>query len=457
MRCNGQEWTVRTHCRGEIIKIIHAIGWYFPDSLGGTEVYVAGLCRRLNVAGHEVLVAAPLPGLAGTRTYEYEGVPVFRFGTPVKPTRAECQGTIQVRGAEHLHRWLSSERPEWVHFHTFTTGLGVYEMEAAVAAGARVLATNHLASLGFLCQRGTLMRWGEKLCDGLCQPIKCAGCALQMAGLPKRPAQAFALLGSVLGHWPKHVAGRLGTALGMPQLIRGNLVLQDRMLQLVHRFVLLNKWALEAVVANGAPREKLALNYLGLSYADFASKPGPQLQPTRLPVKVGYFGRIVDIKGVLQLAQAFALLPKDLPIQLEFRGPAGDQSLLDRLKAIVNNDPRVTFCPSVEPSEAPLILAGYDVLCIPSVWFENGPTVMIEAHSVGTPVLGTNIGAMPEIIEDGVSGRLVEPGNVADLAGALMHIARDPANTVDRWRRALPPPRTMDDIAADYLKIYEGA
>ena len=41
------------------MKIVHLLGWYFPDSVGGTEVYVEGLCRRLRAAGHEVLIAAP--------------------------------------------------------------------------------------------------------------------------------------------------------------------------------------------------------------------------------------------------------------------------------------------------------------------------------------------------------------------------------------------------------------
>ena len=41
------------------MKIVHLLGWYFPDSVGGTEVYVEGLCKRLQDAGHEVLIAAP--------------------------------------------------------------------------------------------------------------------------------------------------------------------------------------------------------------------------------------------------------------------------------------------------------------------------------------------------------------------------------------------------------------
>ena len=41
------------------MKIAHALGWYFPDSLGGTEIYVAALSRELQARGHEVVIAAP--------------------------------------------------------------------------------------------------------------------------------------------------------------------------------------------------------------------------------------------------------------------------------------------------------------------------------------------------------------------------------------------------------------
>jgi glycosyltransferase involved in cell wall biosynthesis len=103
------------------------------------------------------------------------------------------------------------------------------------------------------------------------------------------------------------------------------------------------------------------------------------------------------------------------------------------------------------------VLAGYDVLCCPSVCAEGGPTAAIEAHAVGTPVIGTRIGGLAELVTDGVNGRLVPPGDWRALASALADLARDPAGTVDRWRLALPRARTMDEIAADYEALYAEA
>jgi len=88
------------------------------------------------------------------------------------------------------------------------------------------------------------------------------------------------------------------------------------------------------------------------------------------------------------------------------------------------------------------------------MWFENGPTIALEAIAVGTPVIASRVGNLTEIIDDGVNGRLVTPGSVEEWARAITGAAVAPAETIDRWRRALPQPRTMDDVASDYMALY---
>lgn len=439
------------------MKIVQAVGWYHPERLGGTEMYVAGLCRRLRAAGHEVLVAAPDPAHERERVYEHDGVPVYRYPIPAAPTRAECQGLVVVRGAELFHAWLANQRPDVVHAHTFVTGLGLAELRAAKATGARVIVTTHSSSLGWVCQRGTMMRWGQHLCDGVCEPAKCAACELQRRGLTRSLARIVGAIPPALGRAARGLSGKVGTALAMGDLIARNQGMQREMLATVDKFVLLTRWAFEAVAANGAPRSKLVLNRLGQSQDKVTQKPGPEDRPTAPPVTVGYLGRFDAIKGIYDLARAVKSLPPDVPIRVEFRGPAqdrADRAVLHEVRALVAGDPRVTFARPVGESEALGVLADYDVLCCPAVCLEGGPTVAIEAHAVGTPVIGTRIGGLAELVADGVNGRLVAPGDWRALAGALRDMAENPAGTIDRWRLALPTARTMDQVAADYLGVY---
>jgi len=442
------------------VRIVQAVGWYLPDRVGGTEIYVAALCRHLAAAGHQVLVAAPEAGAAAARAYDHEGVPVFRYPIPRAPTRAEAQGLVAVRGADLLHGWLLRERPDVVHFHTVGTGLGLAEIRAARAAGARVIATSHAASLGFTCLRGTMMRWGERVCDGITRPRACAACALEHRGVPRALAHAIASIPPRLGRHARRLSGRIGTALAMTDLVARNQILQRDLLALVDRFVVLTEWARRVLVENGAPPAKLALSRLGVDGSAFARKPCADERPTRRPVTVGYLGRFERIKGAPDLARAVASLPRDAAIRVEFRGPiadASDQACVRDLRALLDGDSRVAFAPAVAHEAVPGVLARYDVLCCPSVCLEGGPTVAIEAHAVGTPVIGTRIGGLAELVDDGRSGRLVAPGDWRALAGLLADIARDPATTVDRWRRSLPRARRMDEVAAEHLTLYEDA
>ncbi len=439
------------------MKIVQAVGWYFPESLGGSEVYVAGLCRRLGATGDEVLVAAPDPAAAAERTYEHEGTPVYRYPIPRHPTRDEAQGLVTVRGAERFHAWLARRRPDIVHCHSFVTGLGLPEIRAAKAIGARVIVTCHSAGLGWTCQRGTMMRWGKQLCDGVSEPAKCAACVLEDRGLPRPLARTVGAIPPALGRLARSVPGRVATAFALGDLIDRNRAAQREMLATVDRFVLLTRWAFEAVAANGAPREKLAVNRLGLGRERTSRKPHPRERPTQLPIKVGYLGRFDPIKGIHDLARAAASLPPEVAFRLEFRGPItrdAERHAVQELRALVGDDRRVTFAPAVSPADAARTLAEYDVLCCPGRSLEGGPTVALEAQAVGTPVIGTRIGGLAELVSDGENGRLVSPCDWRSLAAVLREIARDPSGTVDRWRERLPQPRTMDEVAADYRSLY---
>jgi glycosyltransferase involved in cell wall biosynthesis len=74
--------------------------------------------------------------------------------------------------------------------------------------------------------------------------------------------------------------------------------------------------------------------------------------------------------------------------------------------------------------------------------------------AVGTPIIASRVGNLAELIVDDVNGQLVSAGNVEEWTRAITRVVTAPRETIDRWRRALTPPRTMDDVASDYLALY---
>jgi glycosyltransferase involved in cell wall biosynthesis len=354
---------------------------------------------------------------------------------------------------------IEETKPDVVHFHSSVTGHGVREMRAAKDTGALVIFTTHASSLGYICQRGTLRRWGSVVCDGLTEIVKCSACELQHRGMPRALALVLAEEPVSVSHALGGVGSSIGTALGMPDLIAHNQAMQRELVSLVDRFVVLTQAAASIVTRNGIPEGKLFVSPLGISDVPAATKPSAELEPTKTPVKLGYLGRFDPVKGVVELAEALRSIPKSVDFSFEFRGPAltdADRAVADRVKSISAGDSRITFAAAVQASEVTAVLAGYDVLVCPSVCAEGGPTVAIEAHAAGTPVVGTRIGGLAELVDDGVNGSLVPPGDVAALANLLTEIIRSPAETIDRWRGNLPPARTMVDVAEDYAGLYAG-
>ena len=441
------------------MRIVQVLGWYYPENLGGTEVYVATLSRLLVEGGHEVIVAAPLAGIGSPRTYAHDGVNVYRYPIPSDPTRNEAQGRVSARGSEFFRAWVREIKPDVVHFHSIVTGLGLREMRAAKETGALLIFTSHASSLGYICQRGTLMRWGTIPCDGLTEIVKCSACELQHRGMPRALALLLAEEPVSVSHALGGVGTPIGTALGMPDLIAHNQAMQRELVALVDRFVVLTQAAASIVTRNGIPAGKLFVSPLGISEMPAAQKPSSQVEPTTTPVKLGYHGRFDAVKGVVELAEALRSIPASVDFSFEFRGPAltdADRAVADRVKQISAGDSRISFAPAVDPSQVNAVLAGYDVLVCPSVCAEGGPTVAIEAHAAGTPVVGTRIGGLAELVDDGVNGWLVPPGDVPALADMLARISQSPAETIDRWRGNLPAARTMSDVAEDYAGLYAG-
>ena len=67
-----------------------------------------------------------------------------------------------------------------------------------------------------------------------------------------------------------------------------------------------------------------------------------------------------------------------------------------------------------------------DALIMGSIWPENAPLVIIEAHSAGCPVIAPRIGGIPELIQEGTNGLLYEPGNIDELAQCMSQIVQLP-------------------------------
>ena len=84
------------------------------------------------------------------------------------------------------------------------------------------------------------------------------------------------------------------------------------------------------------------------------------------------------------------------------------------------DDPRIRFVGYVTGEAKQALLASAHHLLIPSLWYENAPVAVIEAAAYGLGVIASRIGGLPELVREGRTGLLFEPGDAAGLA-AIMH------------------------------------
>jgi glycosyltransferase involved in cell wall biosynthesis len=152
--------------------------------------------------------------------------------------------------------------------------------------------------------------------------------------------------------------------------------------------------------------------------------PSPLRKPG--PVKLLFLGNLMERKGVTDLLTALTDMPQDLPPwQLTMAG-GGDLEHYWGVIAEYKLGSRAALPGWVDQSEAQRLLADADLLVLPS--YEEGlPLVILEALGSGTPVLCTPVGAIPEVLTDGVDAMFVSPGDQAALTARLAELIGDPA------------------------------
>jgi teichuronic acid biosynthesis glycosyltransferase TuaC len=166
-----------------------------------------------------------------------------------------------------------------------------------------------------------------------------------------------------------------------------------------------------------------------------------------------YVGRFVATKGVRELLQAFgALATQDADLRLVLIGDGVMREELQAQVAAAAWGRHVLLPGAMQPEAIAEWLSAGDLLCLPS-YSEGYPNVVLESLACGRPVVATNVGGIPEII-DATNGRLVAPRDSAGLQAAL---AATLAGRWDQQALAAPWSRSWDDVARATLAVCEQA
>jgi glycosyltransferase involved in cell wall biosynthesis len=168
-----------------------------------------------------------------------------------------------------------------------------------------------------------------------------------------------------------------------------------------------------------------------------------------------YLGRLEATKGIELLCEAFSLSAGHYPtLRLNI---AGWGTLADSLQQKYGTHPQITFHGPVFNQKKSDLLAASDALIVPSQWPEVFGIVIAEAYAHGVPVIASNIGGIPELVEHQKTGFLVPPGDIEALSHTLNNIAQNP----DLLHRMIPAcleagrRYTVEAVNNEYLTVYK--
>ncbi|MFE5791091.1 glycosyltransferase [Streptomyces sp. NPDC056503] len=320
---------------------------------------------------------------------------------------------------------LRAERPDVVHVHNVFPLLSPSVLAACADAGIPAVATLH--NYTQVCPPGTLHRDGRPCGE-------CVG--------PKVPLAAV-----------RHGCYRDSRLATVP-LALGLAVNRRRWWSGVERFLCISAAQREVLVASGMPAERLAVKY------NFVPDPGTGR--TGPGGHLLFLGRLTETKGIPLLMAAWDRLAAEggvgVPLVIAGAGP------LDReVAAWAADRDDVRFVGLYDPARCREAVAGAVAVVAPSLSRETFGLVVAEAMAAGVPAVAAGHGGFAELVEDGVTGLLHRPGDVASLASLVRRIVADPARNQEmgraarrRYERFFSPAVGLERLVEEYRAAIAG-
>ncbi len=385
-----------------------------PYSVGGVETYVNAIAGYLSKKHDVVVITADMDE---KHDHDYEVIHVPKTNQPIF-----AREIFNPFMYSRFLKIFKEERPDIVHLNNIE-GFSMAPLFAGSKLNCGVVC--HMHGFELLCPKLSLIK-GDKICESW----HCLNCM-------KDGAKAF--LFNLL-------------QLTLPKV--GLRMLRKKIIDNVDIFLSNTNCTRDIHIEHGFPQEKITTLYY----------PSPQagyLDAKRADEKTGvvlYVGRLIERKGVQYLLEALSHL-KDKPYNLWIVGVGDYQGTLGEMTKELELTDKVKFYGKMFGSELFEIYDAADVVAIPSLVLEAGTTLVAhEAMSLGKPIIGSNIGGIPEAIDDGKTGIIVDPRDTLTFAKKIDQVLSNEDFRIMLGENAKKKNDEMFSIethADNLLKIYE--
>ncbi|MDH5231435.1 MAG: glycosyltransferase [Gammaproteobacteria bacterium] len=427
--------------------VAHSIAWYFPESSGGTEVYLKTLVDHLkNDHDMSSIVVIPVHSTKQINTV-FENIEVLKI-----PVSSNSSEKLDLSLFEEC---LQAKKVDIYHQHSWTTSCGPELLQSAKRLGYKTVLTIHVP--GNICLRGTMMKFGKYPCDGKIDLFHCSICLMNDKGIPSAIAKPLYWSLPVFGIFAEKLPKRIRTLLAIKNIVAQRKEQLRSVDKVTDKIVAVCEWMSNSLKRNGIDEKKIVFSRQGVE-TSLVDKKLEIVEATPYLKKrliVGYIGRWTPVKGVHVLVSAINSLSAQLDIQLVIYGmihQKADEVYKDMVTSQINSS-NIIVNDSVDRQQIKAVLKSFDVLAVPSQWFETGPLVVLEAQACGIPVVGSNIGGIAELVKHGEDGLLIDSANLHAWRQAFTDLVLKPF-LLDDLRKGQRPPKSMKTTASEMNCLY---
>lgn len=443
------------------MKVVLTIHHFPPNYSAGAEIYTFRLANWLAKHGHAVEVVCIESithgdeGKLEHRHEIYEGLSVWRlyFNLAESPDPFRYSFDNPLIG-DWFSEFLKQIKPDLVHINSCYL-LSVSTIAAIKRQALPLIVTLH--DFWFVCPRITLLKPTGQVCT---VPENMAECAWCLATEKRRFRFPENMSGGAVGSMAQQLlAWPLGASLLRIKPNSADIAYRRRLLldSLRQADLILapSEFLRSVFVKQGVNDTKIIYSRIGLDTSQWFTPP--EKRGTASPeMQIGYIGQLSHHKGVHLLIEAFKRLDfSRRPARLKIYGaPEAFPHYVRQLYHQANGNPTIEFLGRFDNRRVAEILHQADVMVVPSIWYENSPIAIMEALTSGTPVVTTNLGGMPELVQHNVNGLLFKVGDVADLARQLQRLLDEP-ELVTMLAGNARPVRMIDDEMAQINGFYQ--
>ncbi len=327
--------------------------------------------------------------------------------------------------------------------------IGPKVIHAAKAAGIPVVLT--LTEFWFMCFRLNLLKVDNEMCVGPESDEKCMRCILEDQRRFRLPAQKAPTVMDAFWDVAKHApfAHKQTAAVTQRRETLMNAVAAADMV-ICPSYFLMNKFK-----EYGYNTDKAEYVLYGIKQPSAKQKAEAAEKRQSGTLRVGYVGQIKVHKGVDLLTNAvMPLLDAGQAISLDLWGTKkGAAKYGNALEAQTAAYTAIYWSGSYNADQLWDVLGRFDVLVVPSRWYENSPTVILEAFAMGIPVITTRLGSMPELVKHEQNGLLFEKDNSEDLRSQIKRLLDEP-DLLSTLRAGIPKVPTIDDEVGTFYAHY---